>query len=265
MNRWSVGTAGWGIASRYGDAFPAMGSHLERYSQRLDAVEINSSFARSHGRATWERWAGAVPPDFRFSVKFPKVISHERRLVDCEALIEQFLAQVGGLGGKLSVLLVQLPPSLAFDAAVAGTFFAVMRRRTDLDIAFEPRHASWFDGGADALLQDYRLARVAADPPLFPGGYRPAGWRGLAYFRLHGAPRVYYSDYPAAALATIEARLRKSDTDGTKVWCIFDNTAASHALGNALAVTAMQWAPAGSAASTVRLNARSTTSAARRW
>src|SRR4051812_33519862 len=115
MSRWRVGTAGWSIAARYAKALPASGAQLQRYSQRLNATEINSSFNRSHRRQTYERWAGSVPDGFRFSVKLPRTISHERRLVDCETLLEHFLGEAGGLGAKLAVLLVQLPPSLAFD------------------------------------------------------------------------------------------------------------------------------------------------------
>ena len=68
----------------------------------------------------------------------------------------------------------------------------------------------------------------------------PGGWAGLAYFRMHGSPRVYYSDYSADALADVEQKLRDFSTTGNEVWCIFDNTAASHAFGNALAVAAME-------------------------
>jgi uncharacterized protein YecE (DUF72 family) len=236
MSKWHVGTAGWSIAGRYRDALPASGSQLDRYSQRLNATEINSCFHRSHRRQTYERWAGSVPDAFRFSVKLPRTMTHERRMVDCQTLLERFLGEVGGLGAKLAVLLVQLPPSLAFDARVAGTFFSTMREMTGLGIAFEPRHASWFDGEADALLQAFRVARVAADPPRLAGAGLPAGWPGLAYFRLHGAPRIYFSDYEAEALAGFERRLHEFGAAGAEVWCIFDNTAASNALGNALAL-----------------------------
>jgi uncharacterized protein YecE (DUF72 family) len=64
-----IGTAGWAVPARLQRVVGGEGSHLERYSQRLRAVEINSSFHRHHRRQTYERWASAVPPDFRFSVK----------------------------------------------------------------------------------------------------------------------------------------------------------------------------------------------------
>src|SRR4051812_3495039 len=107
-----VGTAGWSIPSGSADAFPAEGSHLERYAAGLSAAEINSSFYRPHRRATYAKWAAAVPPDFRFSVKLPKTITHDSRLMDCSALIARFGEEIGGLGEKLGPVLVQLPPSL---------------------------------------------------------------------------------------------------------------------------------------------------------
>jgi uncharacterized protein YecE (DUF72 family) len=77
-----VGTAGWSLDRRYAAHFPGAGSHLQRYSGSFNAAEINSSFHRPHRRSTYERWAASVPEDFRFSVKLPKTITHERRLIE---------------------------------------------------------------------------------------------------------------------------------------------------------------------------------------
>ena len=82
-------------------------------------MEINSSFYRPHRTATYERWAASVPEDFRFAVKVPKAITHERRLKDASDLLDRFLSEAGGLGPKLGPLLVQLPPSLSFQAGIA--------------------------------------------------------------------------------------------------------------------------------------------------
>jgi uncharacterized protein YecE (DUF72 family) len=227
-----VGTAGWSIAARHADSFPGNGTHLQRYARHLDAVEINSSFHRPHRRETYERWASSVAEDFRFSVKLPKTITHERRLVDCRALLDLFMGQVVGLGEKLAVLLVQLPPSLQFDELAASAFFADLRSRTKAGIALEPRHESWFGASVADVIGKYRVSRVAADPARIADADRPAGWKHLAYFRLHGSPRIYRSDY-SDRLEKIAADL--SQTTG-EVWCIFDNTTESHALGNALSI-----------------------------
>jgi len=231
-----IGTAGWAIPKAHAAAFPAPGSHLARYAQRLNAVEINTSFYRPHRSATYQRWSASVPADFAFSVKVPKTVTHEQRLAGCEAALDAFLEQTAGLGGKLQVLLVQLPPNLAFDARLAARFFATLRARAGKLIAFEPRHRTWFAAEADALLVEHEIARVAADPAIVPAAAEPGGWNGLAYFRLHGAPRTYYSDYGPDEIARHALLVRKALPH---VWCIYDNTALGAATANALTLSGM--------------------------
>jgi uncharacterized protein YecE (DUF72 family) len=227
-----IGTAGWAIPAQYKAAFPATGTQLERYAARLTAVEINSSFYRPHQHKTYARWAAGVPDDFRFSVKLPRSITQDKRLRDCDTELARFCGEIAGLGSKLGVVLVQLPPSLVFDSGVARAFFP--RLQGTAAVVCEPRHASWFAPDADALLQDLRVARVAADPPRASGDGMPGGWTGMAYWRLHGSPKIYYSDYPEGALQALAPKLRETD------WCIFDNTAAFAALGNALRLTTLR-------------------------
>jgi uncharacterized protein YecE (DUF72 family) len=228
-----IGTAGWSVPSRYLDRVPPGGSHLERYARCLNAVEINSSFYRPHRRTTYQRWAQSVPDDFRFAVKLPKAITHEAGMTDCGALLDRFVEEVSGLGDKLAVLLVQLPPTSALSKRIANGFFRDLRARIDTDVALEPRHASWFAPGVDDWLAKRRIARVAADPARVAGAGEPAGWTKLAYYRWHGSPRIYYSDYGAAALKALKRRLEERVRESS-TWCIFDNTASGAALGNAL-------------------------------
>jgi uncharacterized protein YecE (DUF72 family) len=229
-----VGCAGWTLPRDVQLAFPAEGTHLQRYAARFPAVEINSSFHRPHRATTWARWAQSVPPGFRFCAKLPKTITHELRLVDTDDALATFLAEAGGLGGALACLLVQLPPSLQFDAAAADRFFASLRARTDVAAVCEPRHPTWFTADADDLLARWKVARVAADPARVPEAAEPGGWRELAYYRLHGSPRIYYSAYDAEYLDALAARIRGDLDAGREVWCIFDNTAAGAATQNAL-------------------------------
>lgn len=222
-----IGTAGWAIPSRHAGAFPGSGTHLTRYARRLGAVEINSSFYKPHQRKTYERWAASVPQSFRFSVKLPRRITHELRLKNFKEPLDRFVEEISGLGDKLAVILVQLPPSLAYDATDAEALFQALGRKALAMIACEPRHGSWFTLSADSTLQRLHVARVAADPPRMAGGGEPDGWQGLRYWRLHGSPKIYYSPYSPRALTALAARLQPSD------WCIFDNTAAFAALANA--------------------------------
>ncbi|WP_147028975.1 DUF72 domain-containing protein [Methylobacterium oxalidis] len=229
-----VGTAGWNVPKAYADRFPASGSHLERYAQRFDAVEINTSFYRPHRVSTYARWAAAVPDHFRFAVKIPRTITHERRLENADEPLAQFLGEVAGLGHKLGPLLLQLPPSLRFHTDAASAFLQRLRRAVPGSIVCEPRHASWFAPDVEAVLNDLRIARVAADPAPVPQASEPGGWCGLTYYRLHGSPRIYYSAYRPDALDAIAVQLAAATRSGVSNWCIFDNTAEFAATGDAL-------------------------------
>jgi uncharacterized protein YecE (DUF72 family) len=239
-----VGTAGWSIPRACAEAFPADGSGLERYAARFNAVEINSTFYRSHRSTTFERWRAITPPGFRFSVKAPKAITHEAQLRDCAPRLSRFFDEIAPLADKLGPILVQLPPSLAFDRAVAGDFLAALRARWNGPVALEPRHAGWFGADAGLLLDAHRIARVAADPPCVAAAGAPAGDAGLAYWRLHGAPRIYYSEYGSSDLAALTSAILKVQSQARQAWCIFDNTASGAAVANALSlITRLQSSP----------------------
>jgi uncharacterized protein YecE (DUF72 family) len=232
-----IGTAGWAIPRQSAGAFPSSGSTLERYAHRFNAVEINSSFHRPHRRATYERWAASVPANFAFAVKAPREITHDLRLVHAGAALDAFLAQATGLGDKLGALLFQLPPSLVFEARTAGVFVRILRKRHAGGVVCEPRHPTWFTSHAEDLLLKHRVARVAADPAKIPAAAEPGGWPGLRYFRLHGSPRIYYSNYEPERLAGYAEQLKQSKAGD--VWCILDNTALGCAAENALALQAL--------------------------
>jgi uncharacterized protein YecE (DUF72 family) len=232
-----VGTAGWSIPAQYKAAFPGTLSHLERYAKRLPAVEINSSFHRHHQPQTYERWAASVPDNFRFSVKVPRTLTHSGELSPDAIILDRFTTEIHALGTKLGVVLVQFPPKLVFDERPAREFFAALRKRAAVEVACEPRHPSWGSERADRLLAKWGVSRVAADPAPWPGADQPGGARTLAYFRWHGQPRRYYSEYDAKHLASLREQVAIAWQRAAEVWIIFDNTALGHALGNALTIT----------------------------
>jgi uncharacterized protein YecE (DUF72 family) len=233
-----IGTAGWAIPRVSKGDFPAEGTTLERYSSRLNATEINSSFHRSHRPSVYERWAASVPPSFRFAVKLPKTITHQNRLVDCEALLRAFAEEIGPLESRRGPILVQLPPSLMFDQTTAEIFFGALSGIVGGPVACEPRHPSWFQAEVDAFLTEQGIARVAADPARTPEAARPGGSPGLVYYRLHGSPRTYWSSYDPDRLASWAQEV-VAQSRGAECWIIFDNTAGGAAAGNALELARM--------------------------
>jgi len=229
-----VGTAGWNVPGIHARHFDSEGTHLARYSRRLNCAEINSCFYREHKTETYRKWAASVPEDFRFAVKAPRTITHEGELrVQGEEALARFLQQTSALGEKRGPVLLQVPPSLVFDKTATRSFLSMFRGLYGGPAVLEPRHVSWFGAEPDSILREFHVARVAADPALTPEAAQPAGWPELVYFRLHGSPRRYYSSYSGAFLSHLAEGLLKLSKH-VATWCIFDNTASGAALGNAL-------------------------------
>ncbi|HYC41378.1 MAG TPA: DUF72 domain-containing protein [Noviherbaspirillum sp.] len=251
-----VGCAGWSLPGAVHDQFPADGSHLERYAAVLPAVEINTSFYRPHRAATYARWRESVPEWFRFSAKVPKAITHEARLHGTEEALEKFIGEVGYLEHKLGCLLVQLPPSLQFDAQTARRFFRHLRSLSNAHLACEPRHPTWFTRAAADLLSSIGVGYVDADPSIAPIPVQ-AEAAGFVYLRMHGSPVIYHSAYSEEVIGQLQERIARSVDAGCHAWCIFDNTASGAAVPNALSLLGRfhlprpeaAWLPAGQAAS----------------
>jgi uncharacterized protein YecE (DUF72 family) len=222
-----IGTAGWSVPAGKEEKE----THLHRYSRTFSCVEINSSFYRPHRAATWAKWSQETPSHFRFSIKAPRTITHEEKLRDTGNLLEAFFEQIKPLGEKTGPVIFQLPPSLSFDLAVAESFLSSLRKLYKGQVVLEPRHATWFAASANILLKEKEITRAAADPPKAdPVAVEPGGDARLAYYRLHGAPNTYYSNYEDDFLTVLASRI----IFHADVWVIFDNTALSHAYSNAL-------------------------------
>jgi uncharacterized protein YecE (DUF72 family) len=229
-----IGTAGWSLPHGVASFFPESASHLQRYSAVFNAVEINSSFYRSHRRETYARWAATVPSGFRFSVKLPREITHDLRLRACAGPLQKFLREIEGLGARLGCLLIQLPPSFAFERAPVTRFLTLLRRHFNGNAVVEPRHLTWFAPIAEDTLRTFDMGRVGSDPALCVDAATPMAKTRVAYRRLHGSPRMYYSSYDEAFLESVAADLTAPGSRARLEWCIFDNTAHGHATANAL-------------------------------
>jgi uncharacterized protein YecE (DUF72 family) len=144
-------------------------------------------------------------------VKVPKTITHERRLVDFGRAPGRFLDECAGWAASSGPLLIQLPPSLQFDAEMCR---ALPRRLAQGDSAatvLEPRHPTWFETPAETLLRTFQVARVGADPAVVPAAAEPGGWPGLTYRRLHGSPVMYKTPYDDGRLEPLAEADRRRD------------------------------------------------------
>lgn len=229
-----LGTAGWTIPKISTEEFPGEGTHLARYARVFTAVEINSSFYRPHRPATYARWAASTPVGFRFTVKVPRAITHADNLaLAAREHLGPFDLASRELGARLGCFLVQLPPRRAFTDD-ARALVETLRNTLHGAIGLEPRHVSWFTPAAEDCLAALGVARVAADPPVGPRGDEAAGAPDVAYYRLHGSPRVYYTPYGPERLAAWRTKVLRSALTARAVYVVFDNTAEGAATTDAL-------------------------------
>jgi len=159
-----VGTSGYSYAEWKGTFYPekmAAKDMLTYYAGRFSTVEINNTFYRMPKEDLLNGWAAQVPESFTFVIKAPQRISHIRRLNDCADLLSYLFHVTATLGARLGPILFQLPPNFRKDVPRLRGFFEQMPERRR--VAFEFRHASWFDDETFAALRDHGAALCVAD------------------------------------------------------------------------------------------------------
>jgi uncharacterized protein YecE (DUF72 family) len=159
-----VGTSGYNYPEWKGSFYPdnlAASKMLPYYAERFSTVEINYTFYRMPTPALVAGWAAQVPADFKFTLKAPRRITHDRRLRDVADSVRGFCEAASELGPQLGALLFQLAPNFKKDLAIFDDFLAVLPPR--LCAAFEFRHDSWLDEDVYARLRARNLALCIAD------------------------------------------------------------------------------------------------------
>ncbi len=191
-----AGTSGFSYKEWKGPFYPEKlpaKEMLSFYAERLPAVEINNTFYRMPKTSVLEGWAEQVPSEFRFVIKASRRITHFKRLKEAGEETGYLLQTTAVLGERLGALLFQLPPNLPADMERLDRFVDLLPDGTSA--AFEFRHPSWLEEGADERLRERGLAVVLADTEEAPAEAFPGAGR-LLYLRLR---RPNYDD--AALLA----------------------------------------------------------------
>ena len=198
-----IGTSGFSYTAWRGGFYPEKlpeAKMLAHYAGIFPAVEINNSFYRMPTPELLGKWAAETPAGFKFALKSPRRITHDKRLADVAGEVERLGAAARGLGDKLGPVLFQLPPNLKKDLPRLDAFLAALP--ADLAPAVEFRHASWFADDVYACLRARRAALCIADAEdLRTPVEATADW---------GYLRLRREDYDQAAVArwgeTIAAR-----------------------------------------------------------
>ena len=161
-----VGTSGYNYPEWKGSFYPSdlpAAKMLPYYAGTFPTVEINYTFYRMPTPKLIAGWRAQVPADFRFTLKAPKRITHDKRLRAAEVVesVNGFITAASELGPQLAALLFQLPPNFKKDIGLFKEFLALLPPKTTA--AFEFRNASWLDDEVFETLRARNLALCIAD------------------------------------------------------------------------------------------------------
>jgi uncharacterized protein YecE (DUF72 family) len=225
-----IGTSGWQYAHWAGRFYPKglpRSRWLDHYASVFDTVELNTPFYGQPARATFERWRDAVPDSFMYSVKLNRYLTHIKRLAVEADSVERSYGTMGGLGRKLGVVLVQLPPRMRFDAQRTERYLRLVARRRRRH-AIEPRDGSWFSEEALALLRRRRAALCIQDSARW-STLKDAVTSDFVYLRFHGPEQLYSSGYSDEQLQDWAGRIAQWLARGLDVYAYFNNDVPDHA------------------------------------
>jgi uncharacterized protein YecE (DUF72 family) len=213
-----AGTSGFSYKEWLGHFYPEKlpaSEMLHFYAGHFSTVEINNTFYRMPAESMLTRWADEVPEHFAFTLKAPRRITHEKRLVEAEPDVTEFVRRAGTLGDRLGVLLFQLPPYLRKDVARLRVFLALLP--PDKRFAFEFRHGSWQDEEIYDALRAHRAMLCVTDTD--------EGDTPFVATSDHGYVRLRRTHYDDAELSAWAERIAAQSLDRAYVYFMHEDEA----------------------------------------
>jgi uncharacterized protein YecE (DUF72 family) len=235
-----IGTSGWHYQHWKGCFYPSVCSTdkmLEIYQQHFDTVEVNNSFYKLPSPETFQAWRRHTPRNFVFAVKASRFITHNKKLGDTGAALENFLPRAQCLGEKLGPVLFQLPPQWKVNLDRLEQFLRVLSKRARREYAFEFRNPTWLIPETYAILKNHDAALCIYDLAGFATPLEiTADW---TYLRLHGPGGKYQGSYSTQQLSKWARQIRRWSASLKHIYAYFDNDQAGYAAQNALTLKGM--------------------------
>lgn len=203
---------------------------LALYSQVFNSVEINSTFYRKPTSKTLLKWYDDTSDDFKFFIKIPKAISHEKRLKDSKEEISAFCEHIQThLKEKLAGFLYQFSPS--FRPSPENLDLILSSLDFDYLNVIEFRHESWW---TEEIFNALKVQNIIFSGVSFPG-HLPEdlimNHPDILYYRLHGKPVLYKSEYSPEFLDNLAEKIRHTHK---KAFIFFNNTWGTAAIKNSI-------------------------------
>jgi uncharacterized protein YecE (DUF72 family) len=202
-------------------------SRLCYYASLMDSIEINSSFYKIPMASTIKKWKADVPPEFRFTFKLFREITHNKDLAFDPKLVTRFFEVISHVYEKKGCLLVQFPPSVRISHFAQLRLLMGVLRDNDPElewkIALEFRHPSLYVEEVYELLQGYQFGLVIHDKSLSGSPVLDLGM-DFIYLRFHGPGGDYRGSYADDVLYEYASYITEWLDKRKKVFIYFNNT-----------------------------------------
>jgi len=200
-------------------------SRLTYYASLFSSLEVNSSFYKIPRPATVKKWSESVPPNFRFTFKLPKTVTHAKGLQFNVGDLDRFAEAVEQAGSKKGCLLVQLPPSTKSDKQeeLEAILDTLKSQAKGWHVAVECRDNSWYNSGVYRMLNHYGAALVEHDIPK-SATPKILLTNNFTYLRFHGPETNYRGSYDERFLRQHAKRIVEWLKKNTSVYVYFNNT-----------------------------------------
>lgn len=203
---------------------------FDYYAEHFNTYELNGTFYKFPTAKSLKTWYNKVPPGYRFSVKAPKLITHLKRFNDCSREIDDFYTACSeGLADKLACVLFQLPPSFTFTQERLELITGVLNPHFKNVVEF--RNESWWRQEVYDAFSAKDITFCGVDYPKLPNGVIPTN--SVAYYRFHGNPKLFYSQYELGELEKVYQSIR-NEQQFKEAYIYFNNTASEAGILNAL-------------------------------
>ena len=210
---------------------------FQYYCTHFNTYEMNGTFYKSPTLKVMENWFLKTPDNFLLSVKAPRDITHYKKFVDCQALINDFYAVCeNGLKHKLGPILFQLPPSYHYSQERLSSI--INQLNPEFNNVVEFRHESWWIPEVWEEMTKHNITFCSVSHPQLPETIFTSF--PIIYIRLHGRQKLFYSDYPTEELQSITDIISRNKTKPAFIY--FNNTASTAGILNALELKKLnQW------------------------
>jgi uncharacterized protein YecE (DUF72 family) len=232
MIEWHIGCSGFHYKG-WKEVFYPKGVPIrkwfEYYCEHFTTLELNVTFYRFPEVSMLKSWYERSAPDFSFSVKAPRIITHYKKFNECDQFLLDFYQTVEeGLKEKTGCVLFQFPPKYAYTEERLEKIIKSLDPKFPNVVEF--RHESWWKNDVYKELGKNKITFSGMSHPLLPETVVTN--TSLFYYRMHGVPNLYQSPYSTKFLKDFISEVKASKKI-KKAFIYFNNDIGCNAVKNA--------------------------------